>query len=97
MLRPVRAEYRTSKSTGSQSASTLPDGLVPLYLFYHGVSANTAKRLMEVAGVPVIQGHWIAAGHHFDKALDAEGQRKAYEALHTHERFKPCDACPHET
>ncbi len=96
MLRSVRAEYRTNTSTGSQSASTLPDGLAPLYQFYHGVPANAAKRLLEAAGVNIIRGHWIAGGHHFDKALDETGQRLAYEALHTHPRFAPCPDCPHE-
>lgn len=86
-LRPARAEY-----------TPMPDehsGLVPYFRFYHGVPVNTAKRLMEVAGVTVIRGHWIDAGHHYDKALDAEGRRLAYLALHNHPRFQPCDACPH--
>ncbi len=91
VLRPPRAEYTMSKS----ALPELPANLVPYYTFMHGVPANTAKRLLDAAGVNIIRGHWIAGEHHFDKALDATGQRQAYEALHKHPRFQPCDACPH--
>ncbi len=96
-LQPVRPVYAAGKSAtaSSQSAGDLPAGMVPYYTFMHGVPANTAKRLLEVAGVNIIRGIWIVGGHRIDKALDAEGQASAYEALRTHPRFTPC-ADPHE-
>lgn len=90
-MEPSRRTYRTQVPVGA-----LPSGLVPEYRFYHGVSPNTAKRWMEAAGVPVVRGHWVTGGHHYDRALDAEGRRKAYEALKDHPNFQPCEQCPHE-
>jgi hypothetical protein len=93
--RRLTAPRATYEPRTASERDTLPEGLVPLAEFYHGIPETTVRRSLTSGVLPVQRGTWKKDGHLVHLALDAPGRVTFYALYHEHPHFTPCENCPH--